>query len=223
MDDFTLDFTASTPAAGLDAGELIRQAVADAGTAIGLLEKVLETGEMDATGWRLLAGLYLGTHRQDDFDSLQKQYNAVSDVPLLPHLSVQEPLPKPTPVPVRVTFQMPQRIMHDSLPEITGVLAACASPEGALLDFSNVRGADSGGLKSLRNFLAQLPRDDTRPEFQGIERFVSSLQKTADSPNGTHEMWDALFEYQRFCGNTQVFEELAVAFAVRFGISPPPW
>lgn len=223
MDDFALDFTASAPAVELDADKLIKQAVADAGTVIASLEKVLEADRLDTAGWRLLAGLYLGTHRQDDFDGLQKQYNAVSDAPLLPPLSVQEPLPKPAPVPVRVTFEMPQRIMHNSLPEIAGVLAACAAAGGALLDFSNVRGADSGGLKSLRHFLARLPRDDTRPEFQGIERFISSLQKTADSPNGTHEMWDTLFEYQRFCGNNQVFEELAVAFAVRFGISPPPW
>lgn len=223
MDDFALDFTASVPAAEPDTDELAKQAVAGAGTVIDLLERVLEAGKMDAVGWKLLAGLYLGTDRLGDFASLQSQYQSVSDAPILAHLPVSEPPPRPDPVPVRVTFQMPQRIMHDSLPEVAAVVAACASPDGALLDFSHVRGADSGGLKSLTRFLAQLPRDSTKPVLQGIERFISSLEKTAASPNGTHEMWDTLFEYQRCCNNNEVFEELAVAFAIRFGISPPSW
>lgn len=224
MDDFALDFTASVPDAGPDADELARQAVAAAGTAIGLLEQALETGKMEAAGWRLLAGLYLGTDRPDDFSSLQSQYQSVSDAPILAHLPVQEPPPRPDPVPAPVTFPMPQRIMHDSLPEVTAVVDACASsPDGVLLDFSHVRGADSGGLKSLTRFLAQLPRDNTRPVLQGMERFISSLEKTAASPAGTHEMWDTLFEYQRCCNNNEAFDELSVAFAVRFGISPPPW
>jgi hypothetical protein len=32
-----------------------------------------------------------------------------------------------------------------------------------------------------------------------------------------------LFEYMRFCNDMDAFDELAIKFAVRFGISPPSW
>jgi hypothetical protein len=34
-------------------------------------------------------------------------------------------------------------------------------------------------------------------------------------------MWDVLFSYQMLTGDEKAFDELAVRFALKFGVSPP--
>jgi hypothetical protein len=213
-----LDFTVAG-ALPPDATELIKHITSEIESDIKTLEHALKNGSMTETGWRLLAAFYLGTKRMSDFNSLNQQYEDNFDAPIFAELQ-QEHSSRKT---FRIIFEIPQKIMHDSLPDITAVCRACVSPTGALIDFSDVRGADKGGLKALTKFLSQLPHDHARPETPGLDRFISKLEKMADSKEGTEEIWDLLFEYQRFCNDTHTFDELSIKYAIRFGISPPVW
>lgn len=213
-----LDFTVAG-AIPPDATELIKNITSDIESDIKTLEEALESGYMKETGWRLLAAFYLGTDRISDFNALKDRYESNFDTSIFTELNQDNITLKS----FRTEFEIPQKITVNSLPDTTIVNNACASPTGASVDFSNVRGADAKGLRALTEFLSQLPRDHTRPETPGLDRFISKLEKTADSNEGTEDIWNLLFEYQRFCNDTQTFDDLSIKYAVRFGISPPIW
>ncbi len=200
-------------------GDLLNQASAEVESAIRNLELALESGLVDESIWQLLAYLYLGTSRMDNFSSLDRRHEETFGAPI----SADIPQQKMQLDSDRVVFEMPQKIVCGSLPDIASVQEACASSKGAILDFSRVHGADTSGLKELVEFFSQLPHDQTKPEMTAIDRFISSLGKAADDVAGTQEMWSMLFEYKRFCNDIDAFDELAIKFAVRFGISPPSW
>ena len=217
-DVFDLDFT--TPAAlPADTTKQVKQAATEVEVVIRSLEQALESGPMEEAGWRMLASLYLGTSRMSDFTALEARHEEAFGTPIFANFR-QESAPRDT---QRTVFDMPKKITHGSLPDIAAVLEACASPEGALLEFSRVNGADAAGLKDLAVFFSQLPREETKPEIPGMERFITSLEKAADSSAATEEMWQMLFEHRRFCNEVEAFDELAIKYTERFGISPPSW
>jgi len=218
-DIFDLDFTTPPP----DTGKLVAEALAHAEAAILTLERALETAVVENTveeaGWRLLASLYLGTGRLALLNALEDRHEVFFGVPMFVELRKDKVHKDPN----RVAFEMPGKILHDNLPPLDEVLAACAGDKGALLDFTRVNGADEDGLGVLQKFFARLPRDDTRPELPGIERFMTGLEKAAGGEHANEKMWGMLFEYQRFCNNQEAFDDLAIRYAVRTGVSPPSW
>lgn len=199
--------------------ELLSQATNEIEMAIKKLEQAVESDLVKEPSWQMLAYLYLGTNQLDDFSSLNRRYEEAFGTPI----SVNVPQKGVQIVPERVVFEMPQKIVRGSLPNIILVQKACVSSRGAMLNFSNVNGADTNGLKELAEFFENLPLDETRPEISGIDRFISSLEKTANDTAGIQEMWSVLFAYRRFCNDADAFDELAIKFAVRFCISPPSW
>ena len=228
MDDTeisTLDFTA-TEEVSSDFEELpsnirdfLSQAVTDIEAAISNLEQALESDLVKEPSWQMLAYLYLGANRLEHFNSLNKRYEETFGKPI----SVNSPIQEMNIESDRVVFEMPTKIVCGSLPDIASIEEACASSKGAILNFANVHGADSGGLKELVGFLEKLPHDQTKPVISGIDRFITSLEKVANESSGTQEMWNLLFEYSRFCDDIDTFDELAIKFAIRFSISPPSW
>lgn len=233
MDDteiLTLDFTTTESTSDSDVlvnseelpsdiRDLLSQAVSDIDAAILSLEKALDSNLVKEPSWLLLAYLYLGTNRLDKFDSLNMRHVEKFGSPI----SVNSPKQEMQIDSDRVIFEMPDKIVKGSLPDIALVEEACASDKGATLNFANVHGADTGGLKELVEFFAKLPHDQTKPEISGIDRFISSLEKAANDSSGTQEMWNLLFEFSRFCDDIDNFDELAIKFAIRFSISPPSW
>ncbi|MEE8529249.1 MAG: hypothetical protein V3S35_00585 [Nitrosomonadaceae bacterium] len=199
--------------------DLLNQANTEVERAIRNFELALESGLIDKNIWQLLAYLYMGTGQMENFSSLDRRYEEAFGAPILAGLPQQKMQLDSD----RVVFEMPQKIVCGSLPDIASVQEACASSKGAILDFSHVHGADTNGLMELVEFFSQLPHDQTKPEMAAIDRFISSLGKAAEDTAGTQEMWSMLFEYMRFCNDMDAFDELAIKFAVRFGISPPSW
>lgn len=199
--------------------DLLNQATTEVEAAIRNLEQALESDLIEDTCWQLLAYLYLGANRMDDFSSLDRRYEETFGAPIFVNIPQERSQLNPD----RVIFKMPQKIVSGSLPDITSVQETCASSKVAVLDFSRVHGADTNGLKELVELFSQLPHDQTKPEMVAIDRFISSLGKAADDTTGTQEMWSMLFEYKRFCNDIDAFDDLAIKFATRFDISPPSW
>ena len=199
--------------------DLLSKAATDIEAAILGLEQALESDLVKEPSWQMLAYLYLGTNRLDNFNSLNKRHEEAFGK----SISINSPVQEMQIESDRTIFEMPHKIVCNSLPDISLVEEACASSKGAMLNFTNVHGADTGGLKELVKFFAKLPHDETKPVISGIDRFISSLEKAANESSGTKEMWDLLFEYSRYCDDMDTFDELAIKFAIRFSISPPSW
>lgn len=215
-DIFNLDFT--TPGAMKpDMEARVSQAFQHTRCAIAALEDALGKGCNDIGAWRLLAALHMGSGDMSAFNEVDEAFEQTFGSPAFA-VSRQ---PKPPLDAERTLFEMPARLTADSMPNAALIGRACAEANGATLDFSRVRGADAGGLRALRELLRGVPRDDSRPETPGLDRFMAGLERAAQSATGSLEMWETLFDYLRFCNDPHGFDDLSIRFAVKFGISPP--
>ncbi|HSD59286.1 MAG TPA: hypothetical protein VLC55_00330 [Burkholderiales bacterium] len=216
-DIFNLDFTATGAFDSIETQSRLDQVAALTNEAMQALEETIAGGCREESAWRMLASLYLGVGNINAFNEIEMRHEREFGVTMFQMLHA----PKPPRDQNRRLFQMPARITAGRLPPIDEVLAACASDAGAALDFSRVRGADAPGLQELSAFLARLPHNQDRPELPGIERLTASLLKAAESESGTRLMWDVLFAYHMLMDDEKSFDETALRFAVKFGVSPP--
>lgn len=218
-DIFSLDFTTPDSLEIFEMQDQLHRVTALTNEAMQILQDTIDRGCGEESAWRMLASLYLGTGNIPAFNAIEERHEREfgSTMFRIFHMS------KPPRGEHRRLIEMPARITAGSLPPIEDVLAACQSPEGAALDFSRVRGADGPGLQELALFFGQLPDDDDRPELPGIDRFLDGLLRAAESPAGNRLMWDVLFSHQMLVGNEKAFDDLAIRFAVKFGVSPPPF
>lgn len=216
-DIFNLDFTSPAAPDAPDEQQELDDIAATARDTMQKLEQLIGDGCREEAAWRMLASLYLGTDNIHAFNELEERHEREFGTPMFSTFHQ----PKARHDENREVFQMPARIAGGVLPPVEEVLEACASDDGAALDFSRVRGADGAGLQELAAFLARMPHNADRPEMPGIDRFMGSLIKAAESASGTRTMWDVLFTYQRLMGDEKAFDELAIKFAVKFGVSPP--
>jgi hypothetical protein len=216
-DIFSLDFTTPESLEMFEMQDQLNRVAAMTNEAMQILQDAVEKGCGEESAWRMLASLYLGTGNVKAFNELEARHEREFGTTMFRMVRV----PKPPRGERRKLFPIPARVTAGSLPPIEDVLAACASLDGAALDFSRVRGADGPGLEELARFFGRLPGDDDRPELPGIETFMDALLRAAESPTGSRPMWDVLFSYQMLMANEKAFDELAIRFAVKFGVSPP--
>jgi hypothetical protein len=216
-DIFSLDFTTPESLEMFEMQDQLHRVAALTNEAMQILQDTLDRGCSEESAWRMLASLYLGTGNIPAFNALEQRHEQEFGSTMFRMFR----LAKPPRGEHRKVVELPPRITAGSLPPVAEVLAACRSPEGAALDFSRVRGADGPGLQELALFLGQLPDNEDRPELAGIDRFMDSLLRAAESPAGSRLMWDVLFSHQMLMGDEKAFDELAIRFAVKFGVSPP--
>jgi hypothetical protein len=130
---------------------------------------------------------------------------------------------QPAPHAHPVCFVMPETITPGALPTVDAVRAACATPQGAVLDFSGVHGASDGGLRELTVFFSQFAMHAAKPAIRAMEWFRTGLKAAAMGDNASAPMWELLLAYCRFEGDEDEFDRLAIWYAVSAGIAPPPF
>ena len=216
-----LDFTSSgafTSEATTEP-DIVEQITSETESTIQTLEQAMEDGAINEASWQLLASFYLGTNRINEFNAIKTQYEDYFNASVFTELCHDEH-PQST---NQVIFEMPQKLTEESLPEITTVMEACHLQRGVLVDFSSVRGTDTKGLKALTRFFVQLVQNKIEPETPGLDSFIANLEKNTDSDSGTDILWETLFGYYRFRNDVDMFDDLAIRYAMKFSISPPSW
>lgn len=216
-----LDFT-SPGAIPPDPSDVIKRIMGETTTTMQVLEKLLENELVqDPVGWKLLAMFYVVNDRTDDLNKIDEQYHKVFGSSLFMDFGQQ--IPQWCSIKNPLCLKIPEKITAQSLPDISIIQDACQSPAGAELDFSGVREINSDGLAVLAQFFTTLSCAGVSPDIKGAARFITSMEKSATSSQGTRAMWEVLFAYDRFCNNKEIFEDRAIKFAIRLGISPPSW
>lgn len=221
LNNQVLDFT-SPGAIPPDPADVIKRIMGETATTMQTLETLLENEPVqDPTGWKLLAMYYMINDRTDDLSKIDEQYRKIFGSSLFMDFGRQ--IPQWCSIRNPLCLKIPQKITAHTLPDISAIQNACQSPAGAELDFSEIKEIDSDGLTALTQFFTALTRAGVFPKIKGAERFIMSMEKSATSSRGTRAMWDVLFAYDRFCQNSETFEDRAIKFAMHFGISPPSW
>ena len=145
----------------------------------------VELGSTDPRLWRILAGVYLANERIADYNDLVRKHLARFGCPL--RLD-QPPL----------TFVLPVKVNFDDIPKLDMIRSACASPGGAVIDFSAVRRLSSGGLIALTELLNALAGLNEVPLLRGLESFVESVEGAIGGGQGTRDMHELLGAFRRY-------------------------
>jgi len=145
----------------------------------------VEFGATDPRLWRILAGVYLALERITDFSDLVRKHLAVFGYPL----QLDQPA---------VSFVLPVKVNFDDIPKLDMVRSACASPGGAVIDFSAVRRLSSGGLIALSELLCALIQMSDLPQMRGVDSFINSIEGAIKMGQGTKEMQDLITTYRRY-------------------------
>lgn len=145
----------------------------------------IELGSTDERLWRILAAVYLGMERTADYGELVRRHLAVLGKPL----QLEQPA---------VVFALPVKVNFDDVPKIEVVRNACASPNGAVVDFTAVRRLSAGGLIALSELLAALATGGVMPHMRGLESFIASIEAAVKAGQGTKDMQDLIATYRRY-------------------------
>ena len=145
----------------------------------------LEFGATDPRLWRVLAGFYLATERPADYNDLVRKHLSAFGRPL----QLDQPA---------VSFVLPVKVNFDDLPKLDMIRSACASPGGAVLDFSAVRRLSTGGLIALSELFGALISLQQHPQLRGVEPFIASIEAAIKGGQGTKDMQELVAAYHRY-------------------------
>lgn len=145
----------------------------------------VEFGSTDPRLWRVLGAHYLATDRPHDFNDLVRKHFTAFGHPLQ--------LDQPT-----VSFVLPVKVNFDDIPKLDMIRTACASPGGAVLDFSSVRRLSAGGLIALSELFGALASLSEHPQLRGIDAFIASIEGAIKSGQGTKDMQELVAAYRRY-------------------------
>ncbi len=97
--------------------------------------------------------------------------------------------------------------------------------DGVQLDFARFEDADAAGCQHLLAMIQQILRAKKAVRLSNIERLVQAIsgQAIAGDSSRSQAPWLLRLELLQMVGQQAQFEEVAVDYAVTFGVSPPSW
>lgn len=187
------------------------------------LESAVRGGNAIEMVWSMLLDLYRLTNEQDTFEKLALEYVA--------HFEKSPP-----------TWNEPQgdksatKQVGRASVTLAGVLNASCKPQfSQLVDMvikrptvsiklAKLQDADDGGCALLLNALKEAKKVRHEIAFDSVDHLIGLLKgKVADGKRANESIWLLLFELYQNTGQVDAFEELALAYAMAFELSPPSW
>ncbi|MEI7428854.1 MAG: STAS domain-containing protein [Betaproteobacteria bacterium] len=115
-------------------------------------------------------------------------------------------------------------LIGDNQPSFDAIAQALVKNPKLRLDLSNVRVLDVTGCDLLLKLLQQARKDKRELELLGREALGALLRERVVSGSAkNHECWLLYLELCQLQGQYELFEEVAVDYAVTFEVSPPSW
>ncbi|MDR1709798.1 MAG: STAS domain-containing protein [Candidatus Accumulibacter sp.] len=111
---------------------------------------------------------------------------------------------------------------------IEAARAALAKTNALRLDMSKVKQLDAAGCAGLRELLWRARKEGRGVEIRGSEALTQLVKDAVEAgkmetPPAGKDCWLLLFELLQQQGQQEVFEDLAIDYAVTFEESPPSW
>jgi hypothetical protein len=183
-----LDFTETVMVHGSETREVVdptERLLKHLDTVVDAIALRIEFGSTDPRLWRVLAGFYLAAERSADYNDLARKHL----VAFGRTLQIDQPA---------VTFVLPVKVNFDDIPKLDMVRSACASPGGAIMDFTAVRRLSTGGLVALSELLGGLSQVSALVQMRGIDTFIESVEAAIVAGQGTKEMQDLVSTYRTY-------------------------
>ena len=196
--------------------------------AINHLKMFIHRTPEEESLWLMLFDLYWVSQQQQEFEKLAMEYAVKFEKS--PPVWVACGLPKFTntgkPAPVVTSdgqlFSLKGRLDQHMADRIH-LLQEAASKGAIQLDLSGITEVMPEGCILLQVALVKLQKQRSKLQIAS-GALIGLLQKyVADAASGATEPWLLLMQLYQLQGKQTEFEDLAIAFAVHFELSPPSW
>lgn len=197
--------------------------------AINLLKLFIVQSPQEDSLWLMLFDLYWVVRRQQEFEQLAMEYAVKREksppVWLGGHATVAQENPvranKKTTAEGQL-FSLKGRL-DPHMADRIHLLETAATGSVVQLDLSGITEVSPDGCALLQTALAKLQKQQSKLQIAS-GALVGLLQQYIGRAEGnTPEQWLLLLQLYQLQGRQVEFEDLAVAFAVHFELSPPSW
>lgn len=103
------------------------------------------------------------------------------------------------------------------------LLQALQKPEKIRLDVGKVKGVDADGATRLLAAFQRAKKLKKPIDLLGVDSLIKLLEPPVKSGDRNESLWQLLLDCYQRQGKQEVFDELALEFAVTFEISPPSY
>ncbi|MHB1677621.1 MAG: hypothetical protein ACYCSS_08825 [Sulfuriferula sp.] len=197
--------------------------------AINLLKLFIVQSPQEDSLWLMLFDLYWVVRQQQEFERLAIDYAVKREKS--PPVWLGEQKPDSVQLPVRANkkltaerqlFSLKGRLDPHMADRIK-LLQEAANGGVLQLDLSGITEVSPEGCKLLQTALAKLQKQQSKLQIASGALVGLLQQYIGRSEGNTPEQWLLLLQLYQLQGKQLEFEDLAVAFAVHFELSPPSW
>ncbi|MDP1862431.1 MAG: STAS domain-containing protein [Thiobacillus sp.] len=186
-----------------------------------MLKEVLATG--DHRAWLMLFDLYCIQNREKDFDQLALDYAVrfESSPPVWQQINGNGP--SKSPQEQAASLELPGLLNKNAAVSLHESISATNKKAVVRIDFSRIEMVDEYGADECAKLLSAARKAKRKLQVSGVDRLTALLQDLNRATQSRAVHWLLLLELYQTLGQQELFEDLAVDYAVRFEVSPPSW
>ena len=186
-----------------------------------MLKEVLATG--DRRAWLMLFDLYSIQNRENDFELLALDYAVrfESSPPVWQQSNGSGP--SKSPQQQAASLELPGLLNRNAAATLHESITATDKKTVVRIDFSHIEMVDESGAEECAKLLCAARKTKRKLQVSGVDRLTALLQDLNRATHSRTVHWLLLLELYQTLGQEQLFEDLAVDYAVRFEVSPPSW
>ncbi|MDQ1314244.1 MAG: hypothetical protein QG662_353 [Pseudomonadota bacterium] len=187
-----------------------------------LLRTHLATGDLRA--WHMLFDLYAIQNREKEFEQLALDYarRFESSPPVWKKIGGNGASSKPQQAQA-ASLELPGLLNKSTVATLRDGIAAAARNAVVRIDFSRIEMADEAGADECAQVLSSARKARRKLQVSGVDRLIALLQDLNRATHSRAAHWLLLLELYQTLGQQELFDDLAVDYAVRFEVSPPSW
>lgn len=187
-----------------------------------LLQNILPTG--DRRAWHMLFDLYSVQDREKEFERLALAYalRFETSPPVWQKMEESTAASKPQQAQT-ASLELPSLLDKGAATALGAGIAASAKNDVVRIDFSRIAMVDESGAAECVQVLSAARKAKRKLQVSGVDQLVALLQDLNRATHSRAVHWLLLLELYQTLGQQENFEDLAVAYAVHFEVSPPSW
>ncbi len=185
-----------------------------------LLRSVLAQG--DRRAWHMLFDLFRVRNQEKEFEQLALDY-AMRFETSPPVWQSLAPAPAAKPQTRTESLELPGLLDKSAAAALRDGIAAVPKAAVVRVNFSHIEMIDEAGAETCAEILAAARKAKRKFQVSGVDRLIALLQDLTRATHSRAGHWLLLLELHQTLGQQELFEDLAVDYAVRFEVSPPSW
>lgn len=218
---------AKSPGQKLLEAVALQHASGDSAEACNQLEAALRSGKLGAeteAGWSMLFDLLQALNRRSAFETLASHYAKRFEKSAPAWLEADDDVCASETGSGSAFVALSGTLSASSEGALKKLLAISDSNPSVRLGLTKVTDADNDGCRLLLDTLRQFKKKKRECLIGGAEEFASLLAgKVEMMCREREETWLLLLELHQQAGKQELFEDMAVGYAVTFEVSPPSW